>query len=92
MTASTEESKPLELQMYSLARRIADIQMKLKELLAQYDVQSPDEIESKIYDHKIPEHPSYEDYLSALSYQQSALELVELLDAKVKELRKECQF
>lgn len=92
MTASTKVTEPLELQMHTLTRKIADLQMKLKEILAHYDVQTPDEIESKIYDHKIPEHPSYEDYLSALSYQQSTLELVELLDDKVKELRKECQL
>lgn len=39
----------------------------LKSLLDRYRVSSPEEIEQKISEGKLPEHPTYEDYLDALA-------------------------
>lgn len=48
---------------------------KLKEILSKYGVEKPGEIEEKIKKGEVPEHPSYEDYLSALAYEGNILEL-----------------
>ena len=41
---------------------------KLEKLLKKYGVEKPEEIEEKIRRGLLPEHPAYEDFLSALTY------------------------
>jgi hypothetical protein len=40
----------------------------LKRLQDRYGVGSPEDIEKKIAEGKLPEHPTYEDYLEALAH------------------------
>lgn len=48
---------------------------KLEKLLKKYGVEKPEEIEEKIKQGLLPEHPAYEDFLSALAYQKNISEL-----------------
>ena len=48
---------------------------ELERILSKYNVKDPDEIEKKIEKGEIPEHPCYEDYLSALALKQNIQEL-----------------
>jgi len=49
---------------------------RLKSILAKYDVKNPEKIEDKIRRGEIPEHPSYEDYLEALSHEENMREVI----------------
>ncbi len=40
---------------------------KLEKILSKYGVKEPEEIERKIKRGELPEHPTYEDFLSALA-------------------------
>ena len=48
---------------------------KLEKLLKKYGVEKPEEIEEKIRRGLLPEHPAYEDFLSALTYLKNISEL-----------------
>ncbi len=48
---------------------------ELEKILSKYGVKDSKEIEKKIENNEIPEHPSYEDYLSALALKQNIEEL-----------------
>ncbi len=52
---------------------ITELKNQLVEVLSKYGAKKPDEIEGKIIAGEITEHPSYEDYLSALSYEQEVI-------------------
>ncbi len=43
------------------------LKMKLEKILSKYGVKEPEEIERKIERGELPEHPTYEDFLSALA-------------------------
>lgn len=49
---------------------------RLKSILTKYGVKSAEEIEEKIRKGEIKEHPSYEDYLEALSHQENMKEAI----------------
>ncbi len=46
---------------------LANKMERLRDIMDRYDVARIEEIETSIKGGKIPEHPSYEDYLSALT-------------------------
>ncbi len=60
-----------ELESFLLVKEIADQKRKLEAILVKYHVQDIQEIEQKVKDGTIPEHPAYEDYLSALALQEA---------------------
>ena len=55
-------------------------------LLKKYNAKSPEDIEIMIEQGGIGEHPAYEDYLSALSYEQNIKDLKKLLNDLVKRI------
>jgi len=54
---------------------IIEQRRKLKAILEKYGVTRVGEIEEKIRKGEVPEHPAYEDYLSALAYEKNISEL-----------------
>jgi hypothetical protein len=58
-----------------MVNELIEQKRKLKEILSKYGVEKSVEIEEKIKKGEISEHPSYEDYLSALAYERNILEL-----------------
>jgi len=75
-----------ELEIYLLAREIADLKAKIQETLKNYKVPNLETLEQQIADGHIPEHPTYEEYLSALTFQVTMMELSEQLAGKIREL------
>lgn len=61
-------------------------QKKLKDILSKYDVNEPEEIEKKIESGDLPEHPPYEDFLSALSLKSNIQELKKLIGKYIEEI------
>ena len=53
---------------------------ELEKILSKYGVKDPEEIERLIEKGEIPEHPSYEDYLSALALKQNIEELKKAIE------------
>jgi len=45
----------------------SQLKKKLEKILSRYGVKEPEEIERKIERGELPEHPAYEDFLSALA-------------------------
>ncbi|MFQ6126992.1 MAG: hypothetical protein ACE5R6_20645 [Candidatus Heimdallarchaeota archaeon] len=78
----------LELEIYLLAREIADLKVRIKKTLQQYNVSNLDALEKKIEEGSVPEHPTYENYLSALPFQLDMEELSATLISKIQELTK----
>lgn len=58
----------------------------LKNILKKYSAKRPEDIEKMIERGEIEEHPAYEDYLSALSYEQNIKEVKKMLDNIVKRI------
>ncbi len=58
----------------------------MKRILEKYDAKNPEAIEKMIEQGKIDEHTAYEDYLSALSYEQNIKDLKKILDDLVKRI------
>jgi len=58
----------------------------LQNTLKKYNAKSPEDIEIMIEQSEIGEHPAYEDYLSALSYEQNINDLENLLYDLVKRI------
>ena len=76
MTAkSYVEIEKLEAQTNLLVHQLAHYKLVLRQILQQYNVDNPSGIEEKIKIGKIDEHPAYEDYLDALSYQMEIEDL-----------------
>lgn len=65
---------------------IIEQKRKLEEILSKYGVKKAEEIEDKIKNKKIPEHPSYEDYLSALSFENNIRELKNATARMIREI------
>ena len=57
---------------------------ELENILSKYGVKEPEEIEKMIENGDIPEHPSYEDYLSALALKQNIEELKKAIEEILK--------
>ena len=71
----------VQVQAVSLIHDYQFNKEKLKSILTKYGVKAADEIEKKIRQGEIQKHPSYEDYLEALSHQENMKEAI-------KEIRK----
>jgi len=69
-----------------LLSKISEQKELLGNILKKYDAISPEDIEKMIAQGEIGEHPAYEDYLSALSYEQNIKDLKILLDDLVKRI------
>ena len=82
----TKPEQISELEIYLLAREIADLKTKIKATLKRYNVSNLDALEKKIEEGSITEHPTYEDYLSALTFQLNMEELSAILASKIREL------
>ncbi len=63
-----------------LVNELVKQKRELEKILSKYGVKDPEEIERKIEKGDIPEHPSYEDYLSALALKQNIEELKKTIE------------
>lgn len=76
----------VETETFLILSKISEEKEFLKTILEKYNVKNPGAIEKMIEQGKIDEHPAYEDYLSALSYEQNINDLKKLLDNLVKRI------
>ena len=59
---------------------------ELERILSKYGAKEPEKIEKMLENGDIPEHPSYEDYLSALALKQNIVELKKVIEEILKEM------
>lgn len=85
-TLVTTKTKKNEIETIMIVTEITELKNRLLDILSKYNVQKPDDIERKIINNEISEHPSYEDYLSALSYKQTILDLKKKLKGTIEEI------
>ncbi len=76
----------IETETLLLLSKISEQKEFLKNILKKYKAKYPEDIEKMIELGEIEEHPAYEDYLSALSYDQNIKELKKMLDNLVKRI------
>jgi len=76
----------VETETFLLLSKISEEKELLKTTLNKYNANNPAAIEKMIEQGKIDEHPAYEDYLSALSYEQNIKDLKKVLDDLVKRI------
>jgi hypothetical protein len=74
-----------ELESFLLVKEIADLKRKLDDILEKYGVTDVNEIEQFVKDGTVPEHPAYEDFLSALSLQETLEETKNLAKQVIEE-------
>jgi hypothetical protein len=67
-----------ELVPIIIVKEIVDQKRELKRILSKHKVKEPEEIEREIEEGKLPEHPSYEDFLSALALRSNIEEMKKL--------------
>jgi len=75
-----------ELMPVILTKEIIDQKRQLEEILSKYGVSNPEEIEKKIESGELPEHPSYEDFLSALALKNNIEEMKKLVGKFIEEI------
>lgn len=93
---STSEASPtssispyirgIETEMLLILSKLSEQKQFLKNILEKYNVKNPEYIEKMIEHGEIEEHPAYEDYLSALAYEQNIKEFKKMLDNLVKRI------
>ena len=76
----------VETETFLILSKISEQKELLKSILKKYTANNPEAIENMIEQGKIDEHPAYEDYLSALSYEQNIKDLKKTLDNLVKRI------
>ncbi len=76
----------VETETFLILSKISEEKESLGTILDKYKAKNPEDIEKMIEQGKIEEHPAYEDYLSALSYEQNIKDLKTLLDDLVKRI------
>jgi F0F1-type ATP synthase delta subunit len=81
MSTYTEEIVPI-----ILIKEILEEKRELRKILSKYKVKEPDEIEEMIKRGEIPEHPSYEDFLSALALKENIEEMRKALSRLIEEI------
>lgn len=95
MNSSSEAVKPaiicpqirgVETETFLILSKISEEKEFLRNILQKYNAKNPEMIEEMIEQGKIEEHPAYEDFLSALSYEQNIKDLKRLLDDLVKRI------
>ena len=82
----TTPARKIEVETIMMITEITEMKNRVLEILSRYGVQKTDDLEAKIVAGQIPEHPSYEDYLSALSYEQGILALKKRLLNAIEEI------
>ena len=85
-TTISPHVKGVETETFLILSKISEEKEFLKIILEKYNAKNPEAIERMIEQGKIEEHPAYEDYLSALSYEQNIKDLKKLLDDLVKRI------
>jgi hypothetical protein len=78
--------KGVETETFLILSKISEQKEFLKNILKKYKAKSPEDIEKMIEQGKIDEHPAYEDYLSALSYEQNIKDFKKMLSDFVKRI------
>ena len=95
MNSASEAAQPtvisphvrgVETETFLILSKISEEKDFLKSILQKYNVKNPETIEKMIEQGEIEEHPAYEDYLSALSYEQNIKDLKKLLDNLVQRI------
>ncbi|NJD52482.1 MAG: hypothetical protein FIB07_06385 [Candidatus Methanoperedens sp.] len=95
MNSASEAAQPtiisphvrgVETETFLILSKISEEKELLKSILQKYNAKNPETIEKMIEQGKIEEHPAYEDYLSALSYEHNIKDLKKLLDNLVKRI------
>ena len=76
----------IETETFLILSKISEQKDLLKNILIKHNAKNPDAVEKMIRQGEIEEHPAYEDYLSALSYEQNIKDLKKLLDNLVKRI------
>jgi len=83
MSVSSDKSGIPQLITFN---EIMEQKRKLEELLDKYGAESPADIEEKIKKGEVEEHPSYEDYLSALSLEENISKLKDQMHRMIEEM------
>jgi len=86
MLKSFPEAK-LEIEVNALVRTILENRERRNEILSRYGVTKPKDIKAKIAKGELKAHPTFEDYLSALTYQIDMEDMLKALEEKLNELR-----
>ena len=76
----------VETETFLTLSKMSEQKESLKNILKKYNAKSPEDIEIIIEQGEVGEHPAYEDYLSASSYEQNVMDLKNLLDDLVKRI------
>ena len=76
----------VETETFLTLSKMSEQKESLQNILKKYNTKSPEDIEIMIEQGEIGEHPAYEDYLSALSYEQNIKDLKILLNDLVKRI------
>ncbi|RKY47081.1 MAG: hypothetical protein DRP91_08160 [Candidatus Neomarinimicrobiota bacterium] len=69
-----------------ITKEIIEQKKELKKILLKYGVKDPEEIEKKIERGELPEHPTYEDFLSALALKNNIEEMKKLVGKLIEEI------
>nr|QNO57264.1 hypothetical protein HCLJFGEB_00008 [Methanosarcinales archaeon ANME-1 ERB7] len=75
-----------ELVPIIIMKEIIDQKSELERILSKHKVKEPEEIEKGIERGKLPEHPSYEDFLSALALRSNIEEMKKLAKDLIGEI------
>ncbi len=67
-----------DLEPIIIVKEIVDQKRELEGILSKHKVKEPEEIEEAIEEGKLSEHPSYEDFLSALALRNNIEEMKKL--------------
>ncbi len=85
-TTISPHIRDVETETFLILSKISEQKEFLKNILKKYNAKNSDAIEKMIEQGEIEEHPAYEDYLSALSYEQNIKDLKKLLEDLVKRI------
>ena len=69
-----------------ITKEIVEQKKELKKILLKYGVKDPVDIEKKIERGELPEHPAYEDYLSAMALKNNIEEMKKLVGKLIEEI------
>jgi hypothetical protein len=75
-----------ELVPIIIIKEIFEQKRELERILQKHKVKEPEEIEKGIEEGKLPEHPSYEDFLSALALRNNLEEMKKLARDLIREI------
>jgi hypothetical protein len=71
MAVHTEDFHNVTLESLILVKELVDLKKKIVQVMHKYNVTQLDQIEELIANGMVPEHPTYEEYLAALSLQRT---------------------